>query len=445
MYNWKIVLPALVLLGLGMMQGQSTLAIELTFYAMFYLAGLYKKEYALYLFALSFPFMTYRPLMFFLLVLVFLLIMEGVNWERLKEVLRSKVFAATAFLMLAVGITAITSVNLRESMGEYLLYYLPSFLLLVTIMMLIESRQVLYRFLLCFAASGMLISVYGLSQYFILDSTPVKWVDIKTNPLLDKRIYATFGNPNIFSQFLLLVLPLSFVLIYYVREFRYKIVLAACFAVTALALVLTYSRGAWVAFAGAFFLLLLKIDRKLILTGIVLVLIAVFFGLIPEVIEARIASILNPFEDSSGAYRLSTWMSALPIIRDYWLTGIGMDTSTFYKVYAAYQMPEVNVFHFHNIWVQHFVNGGILGIGALVYLFYQLAKQSFSMAFDRTRKWVSLWGVGLFASVAAIAAAGMTEDVWHDYRIMMAFWIVAAVIGAIETILRLERKANETG
>ncbi|UFJ39149.1 O-antigen ligase family protein [Brevibacillus humidisoli] len=444
MYNWKIVLPALLLIAFGVVQGKVEFTMELTLYAAFYLAGIYKKEYALYLFALSFPFMTYRPLMFFLLVLIFLLLLDGVDKQRLKQVLTSKVFFASAFFILAVGITAVTSVNLRESLGEYVLYYIPSLILLVVMMLMIGSKQVLYRFLLCFVISGALISVYGLAQYFLLDSMPGKWVDRETNPLLDKRVYATFGNPNIFSQFLLLVMPLAFVLIYYVRDFKQKCLVAVLFGLTALALLLTFSRGAWLAAAIAFVLILLKIDRKLILTGMLLLVVAVLFDLIPDVIKQRIASIADPFEDTSGQWRLQAWLSALAIIRDYWVTGIGMDTTTFNRVYVDYQMPQVNVFHFHNIWIQSFVTGGILGIGSLLFLFYQLVKTSFAVAANRLQKRLSIWGIGLFASLIGLAAAGMTEDVFHDYRVMMAFWLIAAAIGAIEIILRQERRENET-
>lgn len=443
MYNWKIVLPALLLVLFGIVQGKLAMAMEFTLYASFYLAGLYKKEYALYLLALSFPYLTYRPLMFCLLVLIFLLLLDGVDLQRVKQVLTSKVFLASAFFILAVGITAFTSVNLRESLVQYILYYIPSLLLVLVVMLLIDSRQVLYRFLLCLIISGALISVYGLIQYFLLDSMPGKWVDRETNPLLDKRVYATFGNPNIFSQFLLLVLPLSFVLIYYVRDFRQKCLAAVLFGLPALALLLTFSRGAWIATALAFVLILLKLDRKLILTGMVLLVVAVLFDLIPDVIKQRVASIANPFEDTSGQWRLQAWMSALGIIRDYWLTGIGLDTTTFNRVYVDYQMPEVNVFHFHNIWLQSFVTGGILGIGSLLYLFYRLIKESFTAAMSRLQPRLSIWGVGLFASVVGIATAGMTEDVFRDYRVMMAFWVVTAVIGAVEIILRQEWRKNE--
>ncbi|WP_126428029.1 O-antigen ligase family protein [Brevibacillus marinus] len=443
MYNWKIVLPALLLVAFGIVQGNVQIAMELTLYAAFYVAGLYKKEYALYLLALSFPFLTYRPLMFFLLVLIFLLLLNGVDMQRVKQVLTSKVFVAAALFILAVGITAVTSVNLRESLTQYVLYYIPSLLLLVVIMLLIDSRQVLYRFLLCFIISGALISVYGLAQYFLLDSMPSKWVDRETNPLLDKRVYATFGNPNIFSQFLLLVLPLSFVLIYYVRDFRQKCLVAVLFGLTALALLLTFSRGAWIAAALAFVLILLKLDRKLILTGMVLLVVAVLFDLIPDVIKQRVASIADPFEDTSGQWRLQAWLSALAIIRDYWLTGIGMDTTTFNRVYVDYQMPEVNVFHFHNIWIQSFVTGGILGIGTLLFLYYRLIKESFKAAVNRLQTRLSIWGTGLFASLCGIGVAGMTEDVFRDYRVMMAFWLVAAVIGVLEIILRQECRKNE--
>ncbi|WP_019120252.1 O-antigen ligase family protein [Brevibacillus massiliensis] len=444
MLNWKTLLPAAVLLAFGVAQGFSQMAIELTLYAGFYLAGLYKKEYALYLFALSYPFLTFRPIIFFLLVLIFLLLMEGIDKERLMNVVKSKVFLAAAFFVLAVGITAVTSVNLRESMQDYVLYYLPSLVLLAVLMMFIDSRTVLYRFLLCFVVSGAVLALYGLAQYLLIGHTPPKWVDVKTNPLLGTRIYAVFGNPNVFAEYLVLVLPLCFALIYYVKAFKHKILLCGLFAVTALALVLTYSRGAWVAFAFAMLLLLLKTDRKLILYGLILVLVAAAFNLIPQVIMDRLATIVNPTEDTSGDYRFKMWTAAFAIIRDYWLTGIGSDPSTLFRVYADYEIPGVNIFHLHNIWIQAFVNGGILGIAALLYLFYRLLKESYTISANRLGGRQATLGIALFASITGIGVAGLNEDIWHDYRVMMAFWIVTALIGSIEMMLRLGRNKDGT-
>lgn len=447
MSNWKRYLPAVALLLFGLAQGAAGIAIEMTLYAAFYVAGLYRKEYALYLLALSFPFMTYRPLMFFLIVLLLLNVAEGISRERLRAVVTSKVFLAASLFIGVTGLTAVTSVSLSESLSLYLLYYVPSLLFLAVLMYMADSRTVLYRFLLCFVASGALVSLYGISQYFTMDGVKLAWVDIKANPLLSKRIFATFGNPNIFSQYLILVLPTAFVFLYAVKEFKHKVLLSALFAVTALALLLTFSRGAWVAVALAFFLMLLKVDRKLILAGLTLVLIAFAFDLLPEVIKQRLESIVNPGEDSSGSYRFSIWKAAIAVIRDYWVTGIGLDQSTFFKVYADYQMPDVNVFHFHNIWLQVFATGGILAILSFLWLFYQTAKVSFTVSANREQRRLGLWGIAMFASLLAFAVVGLTEDAFRDYRVMFAFWMIVGVVGVLELLAdrpqKQERMSHE--
>jgi putative inorganic carbon (HCO3(-)) transporter len=111
------------------------------------------------------------------------------------------------------------------------------------------------------------------------------------------------------------------------------------------------------------------ISRRLVIIGLITTVIGVNF--LPDTIIDRIQTIVNPQADSSSAFRLQIWKAALPMIKDYWLTGIGSDLTTFKKVYADYMMPGVCANHLHSIYLINFVTEGIVVILLLLYMFYQ--------------------------------------------------------------------------
>jgi len=103
----------------------------------------------------------------------------------------------------------------------------------------------------------------------------------------------------------------------------------------------------------------------------------------------------------------------------------------------------VLVYHFHNIYLMSFVTGGILLFAALMYMLYQSVRTSVVGLFQnegRSRA-ASLVLKGSAAALIAIAIAGISEDVWRNYRVDFMFWIVLAIISTIFNTTR----DDETG
>lgn len=406
------------------------LAHELLVYVCFFIIAIHKREWGLALFAFYLPLLTYRPLLMMLLLLLMFMLIDGVSKERVKEVLTNKMNLGIGFFMLVVLLTSIASAGWEISLKNYGLYYLSSLLLYFLILMQVDSKRVLKVVLLGLVIGGLMISIVAIFQYAILDYTDAKWVDAKSNPLLTKRVAGTFGNPNIFGQYLVLVAPIAFILMWFARSWRYRIYLGGVFLNIVLALVLTFSRGAWAALFIGGVLLAFMLERRLILLGLIAGAIGINF--LPDVIMDRLVSIFNT-RDTSSLYRFDAWKSAFAMIRDYWMTGIGMDDRTFLRVYPDYMMIDVRVYHFHNIFLQHFVMGGILGIMSVLFLFYQGFRMLVERIFTFKGKDGFLHGVsiGVFASLTAITIAALTDDIWRHYAVSFTFWTLFALIGVL--------------
>lgn len=415
---------------------------ELIVYFCFFTIVIHRREWGIALFAFYLPLLTYRPLLVLMLILVLLLFVEGIPKERIQRALHNKMNIAIGFFMAVLLLSSIASAGWVDSLKNFGLYYLSSLLLYFLILIHIDTKRVLKLVLIGFVLGGLLISFYAMFQYVTIDFSESKWVDSVSNPLLSKRVAATFGNPNVFAQYLVMVAPLAFIIMWFSNTWRYRIYLGGAFLVILLALVLTFSRGSWLALGVAGVLLAFLVDRRLVLLGIIVAAIGINF--MPAVIMDRVLSIFTG-EDSSALYRFDAWTSAFPMIRDYWLTGIGMDEQTFLHVYPEYMVNDVRVYHFHNIFLQHFVMGGILGLIAVLFLFYQSFRTLVSRIFTFRGKAPFFNGVakGLIASLVAIAIAALTEDIWRHYAVFFTFWFVFALIGVLAQLKNNEGTVDE--
>lgn len=434
------LLTAIALIVIGALQYKVGLIGEFVLMGAFLGITMYRSEYGLYLLAMALPILTYRPLLALILLFILVMFVTPQDYERMKFNLKNHLNLAVFLFWAALLVTALTSVHVVESMQQFLLYFFVSFLLYLLLVTKINSRDVLYKFLISLFISAALVSIYGVYQYFTLDFTTAAWVDVSQNPDVKTRVFATFENPNLFVQYLIMVLPFNFALIFYARSWTNRILLTILAAIIGVAVILTFSRGGWLALFVGVGILATMISRRLLVVGLIAAVISLNF--LPDVIMHRITTIFEPKTDSSSAFRFQIWKAAPPMIREFWVTGIGSDLTTFKKVYSDYMMPGVRANHFHNIYIMNFVTGGIMTILLLLYMFYQSFRTAVVSLFVNKGKnrLVSLVAKGGIGAVIAIGIAGLTEDVWHQYRVDFMFWITLALISVAFNLSRQEKE-----
>ena len=88
-------------------------------------------------------------------------------------------------------------------------------------------------------------AIYGLITYYSTTVRP-EWID-PTFSSISSRAYSTFGNPNVYSVFLIVAIVFSFALTLEKTERKYAPIYAAITALNVFLLVLTFTRGAWLA------------------------------------------------------------------------------------------------------------------------------------------------------------------------------------------------------
>ena len=171
-----------------------------------------------------------------------------------------------------------------------------------------------------------------------------------------------FRDSNDFALALTMVLPLLVFLRRSAKERWQRIALTVPIPFVLAAIVLTYSRGGFLALAAVAAGWVLLSRGRMVKLGLVPVGIALFMGLAPAKYFDRISTIDNYQHDASARDRLSSWNVATRIASERPLTGVG--PGNFLVVYDRYKtdfrLPHVA----HNTWLQVAADSG-LGAAAI--------------------------------------------------------------------------------
>lgn len=324
-------------------------------------------------------------------------------------------------------LNSFTFVKSAQIMLIYFSYILFYFVLVGTV----DSHKKWRALVVSFVLVGGLVALYGIVQNFTGISSTQSWVDSDMFQSIKTRVYSTFDNPNVLGEFLVIMIPTTAALIWANKKLGHKIIYTFVMVCMCACIVFTWSRGAWLGVMLAVALFLLVMDKRWALAGFVAVFALPFILGSNNPIADRILSIGNT-EDTSTAYRVSIWQASINLIRDFWLSGIGLGSDAFSMIYPKYALAGANfALHSHNLFLQIWVEMGVIGIVSFFALIFAFIRQSFSLMVYRKRG-------GVCATVVLAAAAGvlgylfqgLTDNVWYNYKMLLIFWIVVGLVSA---------------
>lgn len=297
----------------------------------------------------------------------------------------------------------------------------------------IDTEEKLNFVLWVLITVGALIALYAVYQYIIGVEMDAAWVDEESFDITT-RAYATFSNPNVLGEYLILVGSLAAGMIWKMKNWCGRLYYTGCFGVICLGLVATGSRGAMLGLMFSAGLFVLLSEKRLIPLGVVLLLLMPF--ILPASLWARIASSVT-MSDSSSLYRVSIYTAALDIIRHYWVTGIGI--GAFNQIYPLFSFEAANAYHAHNLFLQEFIELGIVGFTVLVLLLLFFFQRLYSGMRTAPKRFRFLLGA-IFGGFAGLLLQGLTDHLWFDYRIVLFFW---CFIGIGMATVRVAEKKGE--
>jgi O-antigen ligase len=351
------------------------------------------------------------------------------NFRRLDLKITGVMIPAALFTVLAT-VAALFSVTRGESI-KALQLYVVYFMLFYSSGTLFKDRNILKTSILSFVLSSLVVASYGIYQYFFVKTpTAVAWVDVNQFPELSTRVYSTFENPNVLAEYLVFSIPIVLALMWSAKRYVQKMVSLGILGLITLCLVLTYSRGGWLGLVFAIIVFAALKDKRFFIVIIVIALLSPM--VLPSVVETRIASI-GSLEESSNAFRISIWVAAVRMIKDYWLTGIGLGLSAFSRVYRHYMLAGTPALHAHNLFLQVGIEMGIVGL--LLLLWACLAayiKARRPIHFEQKH---SIILAGILAALAGHLIHGLFDYVWFSPKIVMIFWMYLGMTSALSSVL----------
>lgn len=343
---------------------------------------------------------------------------------------------AFMILMFFGGVVAMSRASMKP-MLVYVAFMLGYFL----VVNLIRSREWLARCVVGIIASCTLVSLYGLFQNFfgIAETT---WQDADMFSSIKGRVVSTFENPNVLAEYLIMALPLMLAVFIIAKSNKSRILTAFCGVCAVGCLIYTWSRGAWLGFIFGVIIFMLMYSKKT-LAAMLFVLLGVPFlpFVLPASITQRFLSIGN-LGDSSTSYRVNIWKGVFAMLKDYFVTGIGIGNDSFRLVYPAYALSAIETApHSHNLYLQIVVEIGIFGLIVFLALLFIWAQSCLTFHVTEKRN-TKLLGAALFSGLVAVLIQGLTDYIWYNYRVFLMFWLMLGLSAAVRRVLRYTAQEN---
>lgn len=280
----------------------------------------------------------------------------------------------------------------------------------------IYNQKVIKRGMVVFLFGAFLAVISGLSQYFL----GVEFLRGRVISSINSGAQAatsSFGYYNAFGGYLVVVSSLLIALLLKEGRFRLKTgILLALSIFSTCAIILTFSRGSWLAIALSFVFICFfsKKDLKW-LTPIFLVVIIMF--LFP-VFQERL---FFAFKAGGDSDRFRYWLAALKMIKEHPFLGLGV--GTFMANFSKY-LPNCSVSYAHNCYLQIWAETGIFSLISFM-LFISSVVYLGVKKFFVSRDFLLL---GLLSGAVGFLVHSFFEVNLYSLRLAILFWVWVGLI-----------------
>lgn len=288
------------------------------------------------------------------------------------------------------------------------------------------------------AAVAVFLSTYGLLQFVLFGGA---------SSGLEKRIRGTLSHVMTFSG-IMLTLSLLFIgwIVRYLRDREelsdresIRLAIPAAAAAT-LAVILTFTRGAWLGWTAGVAVAVLRTRPRWALVLLVLVMIALIGSPLP--IFARVVSIFDT-NQPSNLDRIRMVQGGVEMIRDFPFFGVGV--ANVKEVYPLYRLPDAPRFripHLHNNAVQIWAERGMFALMGYVWLIGGFAWMCFRVPSDEPLR--RLYADAGLAVIAGLTVAGLFEYNFGDSEVVqVTLALMALVAGGLESSLEARFPSDE--
>ncbi len=238
---------------------------------------------------------------------------------------------------------------------------------------------------------------------------------------VDGRASGWFVSANYLSMYLVPVLLLGTIVIQTGAVWQRRLAYLA-WGLGLAAIYSSFSFGGWLALvAGILIWVAMRWHRRWWewIWGIILPALAVASQWQTE----RFQYMLDLTQRSSISVRWQVWQTALAMIKAHPVTGIGLGQfRDQYLNYASWLFSppwELAILHAHNVYLQFWVNAGLLGLVGWVWLAVDFFRRAARRSTPQT--------IGLVAAMAATLIHGLGDTTYWKNDLAAIFWLILAL------------------
>jgi len=360
--------------------------------------------------------------------------------------------ALLAVLAIAVLATGFSPVPTAAAKG---LFKLCSYLGVYALMrqLLAASPRWWDRLVAALLAGELLTSVIGIRQLYADSGELARWSDANSISEGTVRIYSSLDNPNLLGGYLLPILPLAVVAVLRWPELPRRLFALASLLLGIVALVLTYSRGAWMGMVASLGLLALLLALRATRhwppfwrrTLPLLLLLASAVALVVlvtqvEPLRVRVMSLVAGREDSSNNFRINVWTAALAMIQDRPWLGIGPGNTAFNLIYPLYQQPKFNALSAYSIPLELLVEAGVPGLLAGLTLLLTAVRTGLRLG--RGHSSLALPCLAAVAVFVGLGVQGLTDTIFFRPEVQLIALLSLATLAAAAAGPAIEASAD---
>jgi len=257
----------------------------------------------------------------------------------------------------------------------------------------------------------------------------------REDPLARSGATAAFKHANILGAYLTCAVPRAFTAIFCFSKNYLKVLSSLTLVVSLWLLVITFSRGAWLAVASGFLFFLFLFKREMFFAGLG-VLILLFLGILIFSSPQTKASFRVTTEslNNSLSYRFGLWEDSLKMLKDKPAFGHGLNTymPLFQEYRRKYQEKfDFNPTYAHNSFLQLACETGLVGLLGFLWILLRLFKKVIAQIRSLRHNIPSIvLSLGLLTGIFSFLVQSGVDTNFYSLQPSILFWLTVGFLMA---------------
>ncbi len=324
-----------------------------------------------------------------------------------------------AVLLLAAGaIAVVVAPDHRAALGLFRAYLIEPLAFFFVVSTVVRTADRAAMVLAGLGLAGVVVAI--VNARVVIDAVLHHSLNLAVAPPV-----AIYMTANAVALFLVPLIAVAASLLLYSSQWRQRAASALFLAISLPAVVLSFSRGGYLALAAIVVVVALTHRRRLVLVPAAVAAGAVF-ALLPP-IASRLAHEVNLSDPTNSlATRVRLWGATLRMLRDHPVFGTGL--SGFARSIGPYRNGQYaeELIYPHNILLNFWTETGLLGTAAFAWILAAGLRLSSTAWRHGPAAWRPLQ-LGVALALLAVVVHGLVDVPYWKNDLSLEFWTLLAL------------------